>query len=201
MKKVALFIDGSNMYAAAMSLGFRVDYKKLLAYFSKDHNVLRAFYFTALPPKDVRSPLRTMVDFVEHNGYTAIVKETKTYIDDATGAPKLKGNMDLDMAAYIWKYHDLIDEIILFSGDGDFRPVVERAQECGCRVRVVSTLKGKTARGNPSSMCADVLRRQADEYTDLADIQPFVTQERVREPMTTAQAQLFDRRKRFLAGG
>lgn len=194
MKKIGLFIDGSNLYASAQSLGMRIDYVKLLNYFKKDYNVVRAFYFTALPPKDVRSSLRPMVDFIEHHGYTVIKKETKSFYDENTKEVKLKGNMDVDMAAYIWKYSSLMDEVVLFSGDGDFRAIVERIQECGQSCRVVSTLKGRTP------MVADILRRQADSYTDLADIQSEISQVL---KLSTANVKVIDiptRQRRFLAG-
>lgn len=181
MKKAGLFIDGSNLYAAAMSLEMRVDYVKLLDYFKRDYHVVRAFYFTALPPKEVKSSLRPMVDFIEHHGYTVIQKETKSFYDENTKEVKLKGNMDVDIAAYIWKYSALLDEVVLFSGDGDFRPIVERVQELGLTCRIVSTMKGtkvdRDGTRRPQSMVADILRRQADSYTDLSDIQESITQQ------------------------
>ena len=155
--KRALLVDGSNIYKSAKGLGFRVDYKKLLSHFQKDGHVLRAFYFTALPDKSVHSTLRKMVDWISYNGYTVIQKETKEYFDEE-GIPKLKGNMDIEIAVCAWKFVNLVDEIVLFSGDGDFRALVERIQELGVSCHVVSSM----------SMCADLLRRQADKYTDLS---------------------------------
>jgi uncharacterized LabA/DUF88 family protein len=163
MKRIALLIDGSNIYASAKSLGFRVDYKKLLDYFKRDCQVVRAFYFTALPDKNIESPLRKMVDFISYHGYTVIQKETREYTDE-DGVPKRKGNMDVEIAVYAWKFAPMVDEIILFSGDGDFRALVERIQEVGVNCHVISTLKGS------APTIADSLRKQADRYTDLADL-------------------------------
>lgn len=188
MRKIGLFIDGSNLHASCTAIGIRVDFVKLLEFFKKEHEVVRAFYFTALPPKEVRSSLRPMVDFIQHHGYTVITKETKTYYDE-NSTPKLKGNMDMDLAMYVWKYHHLIDEVVLFSGDGDFKAMVERVQECGKTCHVVSTVRGPVA--------SSELRRQADKYTDLTDIQQYVTQ--VRAALTVDENLAF-RRRRFLAG-
>lgn len=165
MKKIALLIDGSNIHASAKALGFQVDYKKLLAHYQSKNEVVRAFYFSALPPKNVRSTLRPMMTFLEHNGYTVISKETKEFISDE-GFFKEKGNMDCEIAVYACKFATLVEEIVLFSGDGDFRCVVERVQELGTRCHVVSTLKGR--------MVADALRRQADTFTELDDIRKNV---------------------------
>lgn len=158
MKRAAVLIDGSNAYASGMALGFQIDYIKFLQYFKQRYDINRALYFTALPPKDVISNLRPMTTFLEHNGYTVVSKETKDYINHA-GEKKRKGNMDCEIAVYATKYAEVVEQIILFSGDGDFRCVVERVQELGCRVTVLSTLKG--------NMIADALRRQADEFIEL----------------------------------
>lgn len=158
MKRAALLIDGSNAYASGMALGFQIDYVKFLSFFRKRYDINRALYFTALPPKDMVSPLRPMTTFLEHNGYTVVSKETKDYINHA-GEKKRKGNMDCEIAVYATKYAEVVDEMVLFSGDGDFRCVVERVQELGTRVTVLSTLVGH--------MVADSLRRQADEFIEL----------------------------------
>lgn len=158
MKRAAILIDGSNAYASAMALGFQIDYVKFLAYFRKQYDINRALYFTALPPKDTVSPLRPMTTFLEHNGYTVVSKETKDYVNHA-GEKKRKGNMDCEIAVYATKFAEVVDEMVLFSGDGDFRCVVERVQELGTRVTVLSTLVG--------NMVADSLRRQADEFIEL----------------------------------
>lgn len=158
MKRAALLIDGSNAYASGMALGFQIDYVKFLSFFRKRYDINRALYFTALPPKEMVSPLRPMTTFLEHNGYTVVSKETKDYINHA-GEKKRKGNMDCEIAVYATKYAEVVDEMVLFSGDGDFRCVVERVQELGTRVTVLSTLVGH--------MVADTLRRQADEFIEL----------------------------------
>lgn len=165
MKRVAILVDGSNAYASAKALEFKIDYVRFLGYFKQQYDVNRALYFTALPPKSEVSTLRNMTTFLQHNGYTLVTKDTTEYVT-RDGIPKRKGNMDCEMVVSAIKYCEVVEEIILFSGDGDFRCAVEYVQELGCRVTVLSTLKG--------GMVSDALRKQADAFIDLADIRVHV---------------------------
>jgi len=162
-ERLALFIDGSNLYSSARGLGFDIDYKKLLAYFASKGHLIRALYYTALIDDQEYSPLRPLVDWLDYNGYTMVTKPTKEFTD-ATGRRKLKGNMDIELAVDMMEMADRLDHIVLFSGDGDFRRLVEVLQSKGIRVTVVSTL-----RSSPP-MAADELRRQADAFIDLYDL-------------------------------
>ena len=160
MKRIGVFIDGSNLYKSAQSLGIRIDFTKLKKYYQGLGDVAQAAYFTALPPKDVPSTLRPLADFVEFNGFTLIQKETKEYYDSNTHERKLKGNMDVEIATYIKEVAHTLDDIVLYSGDGDFRYLIESVQRTGCHVTVVST----------RALVADALRRQANEFVDLATL-------------------------------
>ena len=163
-ERVALFIDGANLYAAARALGFDIDYKRLLALFRKQGQLIRAFYYTALVDDQEYSPIRPLVDWLDYNGYTMVTKPTKEFTD-AAGRRKIKGNMDLELATDVLEMADRLDHVVIFSGDGDFRCVVEAAQRKGVRVTVVSTVKS-----NPP-MVADELRRQADCFIELQELQ------------------------------
>ncbi len=158
--KVAMFIDGSNLYAAAKSLDFDIDYRKLLAWGASCGRLVRAFYYTALIEDADYSPIRPLVDWLDYNGYTMVTKPTKEFVD-SQGRRKIKGNMDIELAIDVMEMADNVDHIILFSGDGDFRRLIEAVQRKGVRVTVVSTIKS-----NPP-MVADELRRQADYFLDL----------------------------------
>jgi uncharacterized LabA/DUF88 family protein len=158
--KVAMFIDGSNLYAAARSLDFDIDYRKLLAWGAACGRLVRAFYYTALVEDADYSPIRPLVDWLDYNGYTMVTKPTKEFVD-AQGRRKIKGNMDIELAIDVMEMADHVDHIILFSGDGDFRRLLEAVQRKGVRVTVVSTVQS-----NPP-MVADELRRQADYFLDL----------------------------------
>ncbi len=163
-QRTMIFIDGSNLYAGIRSLGFDFDYRKLLGYFRNRSKLLRAYYYTALGDEQEYSPIRPLVDWLAYNGYTVITKPTKEFVDPLTGNKRLKGNMDIEIAVGMLQMAPYYDHAVLFSGDGDFRSVVQAAQDLGKQVTVISTLKT-----NPP-MIADELRRQADVFIDLNDI-------------------------------
>lgn len=166
-EKTALFIDGANLYSAARTLGFDIDYKKLLDLFRSQGRLMRAFYYTALFEDQEYSPIRPLVDWLDYNGFTMVTKPAKEYTD-AQGRRKVKGNMDMELAIDVLDMAGHVDHIVLFSGDGDFRRLVEAVQRRGVRVTVVSTIKT-----NPP-MIADELRRQADNFIDLVSISEHV---------------------------
>ena len=166
-ERTALFIDGANLYSAARSLNFDIDYKKLLEYFRKNTYLKRAFYYTALMEDQEYSPIRPLIDWLDYNGFTMITKPTKEFTD-AMGRRKIKGNMDIELAVDAMEMANHCDHIVLFSGDGDFRRLVESLQRRGIRVTVVSTIKTQPP------MVADELRRQADHFVDLVALQPYV---------------------------
>ena len=178
-EKIALFIDGSNLYATARALGFDIDYKSLLGMFQKQAMMVRAFYYTALLDDQEYSPIRPLVDWLDYNGYTIVTKPTKEFTD-ATGRRKVKGNMDIELAIDVMEMSDRLDHIVLFSGDGDFRRLVEAVQRKGVRVTVISTIKSSPP------MIADELRRQADSFVELTEIQEYisrpVSQRNTRQP-------------------
>jgi uncharacterized LabA/DUF88 family protein len=176
-ERIALFIDGSNLYAAARALGFDIDYKRLLELFQSKGHLVRAFYYTALVEDQEYSPIRPLVDWLDYNGYTMVTKPTKEFTD-AMGRRKIKGNMDIELAIDVMEMTDRLDHIVLFSGDGDFRRLVEAVQRKGVRVSVVSTIRSQPP------MVADELRRQADNFIELQDLAPLI--ERIhhhREPV------------------
>jgi uncharacterized LabA/DUF88 family protein len=183
---IALFIDGANLYATAKTLGFDVDYKRLLQEFHSRGVLLRAFYYTAMIEDQEYSSVRPLVDWLDYNGYTVVTKSIKEYID-ANGRRKLKGSMDIELAVDAMEIAEHIDQMVLFSGDGDFRPLVEAVQRRGVRVTVVSTISSQP------SMIADELRRQADVFIDLAELRakvarPLVERLVPREPRSSSTA-------------
>lgn len=161
--RIALFIDGANLYATAKTLGFDIDYKRLLKEFQDRGTLLRAFYYTAVIENQEFSSIRPLVDWLDYNGYT-VTKATKEFID-SSGRRKIKANMDIELAVDAMELAGKIDETILVSGDGDFRSLVKAMQRRGVRLTVVSTI------ATQPPMIADELRRQADVFTDLAELQ------------------------------
>ncbi len=162
-ERIALFVDGSNLYATAKSLGFDIDYKRLLEVFQRRARLIRAIYYTALMDDAEYSPIRPLIDWLDYNGFMVVTKPAKEFTD-SMGRRKVKGNMDIELAVDAMQLADSLDHIVLFSGDGDFRSLVEAVQGKGKRVSVVSTLSTRPA------MVADELRRQADQFIDIADL-------------------------------
>lgn len=173
-ERVAIFIDGANLYSAARSLMFDIDYKKLLEFFQSKCRLIRATYYTALLDDQDYSPIRPLVDWLDYNGYSMVTKPAKEFTD-SMGRRKIKGNVDIELAVDMMEMADRIDHAVLFSGDGDFRSLVEAVQRRGVRVTVVSTMR------SPTPMVADELRRQADTFVDLVDIAGGITRAQRRD--------------------
>jgi len=162
-ERVAVFIDGANLYSAAKTLGFDIDYRRLLTVFNEKCRLIRAFYYTALAEDQDYSPIRPLVDWLDYNGYTMVTKPTKEFTD-SMGRRKVKGNMDVEIAVDAMEMADRMDHMVLFSGDGDFRSLLEAVQRRGVRCTVVSTTRTQPP------MVADELRRQADRFIELQDL-------------------------------
>lgn len=178
-EKLAVFIDGANLYAAAKSLEFDIDYKRLLSWISGQSRLVRAFYYTALMEDQEYSPIRPLIDWLDYNGYTMVTKPAKEFTDQ-TGRRKIKGNMDIELAIDMMELAEHVDHIVLFSGDGDFRRLLESVQRKGTRITVVSTIRTQPP------MVADELRRQADHFIDLVELMEFITRQGGNQNQSTA---------------
>ncbi len=165
--RIALFIDGANLYSASKNLGFDIDYKKLLDEFRKRGVLIRAYYYTALVEDQEYSPIRPLVDWLDYNGFSLVTKSAREYTD-AQGRRRFRGDMDIEIAVDMMEMAPHLDHIVLFSGDGDFRRLVQAVQQRGVRVTVVSTMKSQPP------MTSDDLRRQADAFVDLADLASII---------------------------
>jgi uncharacterized LabA/DUF88 family protein len=177
-ERLAIFIDGANLHGASKALVFDIDYKRLLAEFSKRGRLIRAFYYTTLSESEDYSPLRPLIDWLDYNGYTMVTKPAKEYTD-AMGRRRFKGSMDIELTVDAMEMADNVDHIVIFSGDGDFRRLVEALQRRGKRVSVVSTIR------STPPMIADDLRRQADNFIELQTLQPLIQ----RDPAQRAAAE------------
>ena len=186
-ERTALFIDGANLYAASRHLGFDVDYRNMLEFFRSKTNVIRAYYYSALLDTEEYSPLRPLTDWLAYNGYSLVTKTAREFTD-ATGRRRIKGNMDVELAVDMMEQAPRIDHAVLFSGDSDFRRLVEAVQRQGVRVSVVSSVR------TSPPMVADELRRQADRFVELADIAPEFTRRaaEVRRAPSRVQTDGFD---------
>ena len=175
--KIALFIDGPNLFATAKGLGFEIDYKRLLTEFQSRGTLVRAFYYTAIIEDQEYSSIRPLVDWLDYNGYTVVTKAAKEFTD-ASGRRRVKGSMDIELAVNAMEMSAHVDEMVLFSGDGDFRSLVEAIQRRGVRVTVVSTMQ--------PTLIADELRRQADVFLDLRELRLRIARDPVERPLATA---------------
>ncbi|MCB5203402.1 NYN domain-containing protein [Neorhizobium sp. T786] len=185
-EKIALFIDGANLYAASKSLGFDIDYRKLLKAFQKRGYLLRAYYYTALIEDQEYSSIRPLIDWLDYNGYKVVTKPAKEFTD-SMGRRKIKGNMDIELAIDAMEQSETADHLVIFSGDGDFTTLVEALQRKGRKVSVISTM------ATQPPMIADDLRRQADHFIDLVSLKaeigrdPSERSPRPTEPVETPE--------------
>lgn len=183
-ERLALFIDGSNLYAAAKALGFDIDYKLLRQEFERRSKLLRVFYYTALLENDEYSPIRPLVDWLNYNGFTMVTKAAREYTD-SQGRRKVKGNMEVELTVDAMQLAPRVDHMVLFSGDGDYRALVESLQRQGVRVSVVSTIRSQPP------MIADELRRQADNFIELDALRDVIGRP-PREPRADNPAAMAD---------
>lgn len=181
-ERVALFIDGANLYATAKSLGFDIDYRRLLGFFRKRSRLIRAIYYTALMEDAEYSPIRPLIDWLDYNGYRVVTKPAKEFTN-SLGRRKVKGNMDIELAIDVMQLADNLDHIVLFSGDGDFRSLIQAVQAKGRRTSVISTLATRPP------MVADELRRQADQFIDLVDLREEIGREPSERPERTERTE------------
>lgn len=184
-ERIAVFIDGPNLYQAARALAFDIDYRRLLEVFSSRGRLVRAYYYTALLDEQEYSPIRPLVDWLDYNGYTMVTKPLKEF-SQATGRRKYKGNMDVDIAVDVMELAPHVDHVVLVSGDGDFKRLVEAVQRRGVRVSTISTIR------TTPPLIADELRRQSDQFIDLAELHAFIARQRVAEPASSGHDELLE---------
>lgn len=172
--KIALFVDGANLFAATKALGFEIDYRQLLREFERRGSLLRALYYTAIAEDQQYSSLRPLIDWLDYNGYSVVTKPIKEFTD-SSGRRKVKGSMDVELTIDALELASHIDRMVLFSGDGDFRPLLAAMQRRGVQVTVVSTITSQPP------MIGDELRRQADSFIDLADLRARIARAEERK--------------------
>ena len=178
-EKIALFIDGANLYATSRSLGFDIDYRRLLSSFQEKGYLLRAYYYTALVEDQEYSSIRPLIDWLDYNGYKVVTKPAREFTD-ATGRRKIKGNMDIELAVDALELAPHVDHYVIFSGDGDFRTLVDALQRKGRKVSIVSTIASQPP------MISDDLRRQADHFIDLLTLKGEVGRDLNERPLRRA---------------
>jgi uncharacterized LabA/DUF88 family protein len=170
-RRFAIFIDGASLNQTTHALGLKVDFQRLLNYFAGRGSLLRAFYFTLLLGEATPEWLTRLTTWLSHNGYCVITKPGKVVrqpVQDENGVTRwvgtVKGSMDIELTVEMMTLAPHLDTVVLISGRGDLVPVVEGMKSRGVRVIVVSSISGA------ESAVANELRREADEFIDLATI-------------------------------
>ena len=174
-QRIALFIDGANLYATTKTLGFDIDYKRLLKEYGSRGHLVRAFYYTAMVDDQEYSSIRPLIDWLDYNGYRVVTKPAKEFVD-SLGRRKIKGNMDIELAIDAMEQSETVDHLVIFSGDGDFTTLVEALQRRGRKVSVISTM------ATQPPMIADDLRRQADHFIDLVSLKAEIGRDPSERP-------------------
>jgi uncharacterized LabA/DUF88 family protein len=180
-ERLGIFIDGAHLYGASRNLGFDVDYRNLQVFFRRQARLVRCSYYTALLENDEYSPLRPLVDWLGYNGYCVVTKPAREYTD-AAGRRRVRGDIGIEMAVDVLMLAPRLDHVIIFAGDGDLRRMVEATQQQGVRVSVISTIRTQPG------MISDELRRQADQFIDLAELAPDITRRQVEPRPRPVQA-------------
>ncbi|MFX4299952.1 NYN domain-containing protein [Pseudosulfitobacter pseudonitzschiae] len=165
--RIAVLIDGVNLHAAARALDFEIDYKSLRDHFQKAGKLVRLAYYTTVIDSKEQAPIRPLIDWLDYNGFAVKSKIAREFTDE-TGGRKIKGTMAIELALDAMNLAGHVDHIILFTGDGEYRYLVEKLQERSIRVSICSTHKTKP------SMASDELRRQADSFIELSDLKAFI---------------------------
>jgi uncharacterized LabA/DUF88 family protein len=168
--KIALFIDGPNLYATSKALGFDIDFKRLFDVFESRGELLRAVYYTVVAEDPELSSIRPLIDWLDYNGYTVVTKAAKEF-EDQSGRRRFKGKMHIELSVDAMELARHVNEIVLFSGDGDFCPLVEAVQRRGVQVTVISSISSQPP------MIADELRRQADIFIDLVTLRSSISRD------------------------
>jgi uncharacterized LabA/DUF88 family protein len=158
--RIALFIDGANLQAAARAIGLDRDFGKLLGGFASRGNLVRATYYTVTVADQEYSSTSPFVDWPEYNGYTVATKAVGEPFDKRA-CSKIKKAVHVKLAVDATELAKYIDCMVLFSGDGDFRVLVEAMQRRGVHVALVRLPRAGHR----------WLRRQADVFTDLTELQ------------------------------
>ena len=151
--RVAIFVDGSNLFYAALQLNIEIDYTKLLARLTGGSRLLRSFFYTGVDRNNEKQ--QGFLLWMRRNGYRVIAKDL-VQLPDGSKKANLDVEIAVDMMALVGSY----DTAVLVSGDGDLAYAVDAVSYRGVRVEVVSL----------RSMTSDSLINVSDRYIDLENV-------------------------------
>jgi uncharacterized LabA/DUF88 family protein len=156
-ERVAIFIDGSNLFHAAIYLGCEIDYAKLLPCLTKGRQLLRAYFYTACDSTNEKQ--QAFILWMRRNGYRVVTKELVQFADGSK-----KANLDVEISVDMLNLARCCDTLVLLSGNGELTYAVNSVTYKGVRVELVSL----------RSMASESLMNVADSYIDLQNIKPDI---------------------------
>jgi len=154
--RVAIFIDGENIHYSAKHLNMRLDYLKLCRKLADGRRLLRSYFYTAVSNQSEGKI--DFINFLKLNGFTVVTKEIKSFNDMEGSSRYVRGALDMEMAIDVLELSEKLDTVILCTGDGDFKALVQAVGRRGIHVEICALRE----------MTSTELIATADAYTDLA---------------------------------
>lgn len=166
MDRVHVFFDGPSIYAILKRRDVKIDYKKLHAYFESVSRYIRGSYFTTIRETDdsENDRIAKLLNFLELNGYEVCTRLAREF-ETTEGYRRIKGGMVSDITIAMTDAANRADSIILFTGDSDLVPAIDRCRSMGARVIIVSSDGTGITSGE-----FDDLQRSADKIVDVSDL-------------------------------
>lgn len=162
MKRVAVFVDGSNFYHTQKKLGWNVDAERLLDYCKEYGNIVEAVYYTGVSGEGNQ---RKFHDWLAYNGFSLVTKPVKIIHDQTSGQTTQKANLDIEIVLDMFNMVDRYDMAVLISGDSDFERALQLLKSRGKEVKVIST-RGMVA--------TELVHTTGINYVDLLAIKELV---------------------------
>lgn len=162
-ERIAIFIDGSNLFYAATHLNIEINYTKLLRCLTKKRKLLRAYFYTAIDNTNKKQ--QGFFVWMRRNGYRVVTKELIQHPDGSQ-----KANLEVELAVDMLTIARYCNTLVLLSGDGELAYALDAVSYQGVQVEVVSL----------GLMTSDSLLSVADCYTDLAEIKQNIQKEQTR---------------------
>jgi len=179
MDRVAIFIDGENIHYSAKHLNMRMDYLKLCKILAGSRRLVRSYFYTAVSNQSEGKI--DFINFLKLNGFKVVTREVKSFSEGDGATRSVRNALDMQMALDVIEMSEHLDTVVLCTGDGDFRPLVDALVRKGKHVEVCGLRE----------MTSTDLIAGSDVYIDLDSLKNQValeqlTQREVRNEIDTA---------------